>query len=193
MRKKAIAILAILGFVAVCLGYEGIYTLNRAGTKVEPGQVHTLQDNWETLGTFTTTATTPTATNRTATLFTSSDANNVAFTIPTGWNGIRIRCSSTNDGDTSVFDVFLMNSLTDHYNRIATLTFTTGGQTATTSGHEYADTLAATNTNWYKAALGMSPTGNYIAEWMVDVCGSQRIGICPTTITNVAVLEITGF
>lgn len=193
MKNKAILILAMLVFVAVCFGYEGIYTLNKAGSKVEPGQVHTLQDEWQSQTAFTASATTPTSTNRTAALFLSSDANNVSYGIDTKWNVVRIRCSSTTDGDTSVFDVFLMNGDNDHYNRVATLTFTTGGQTATTSGHEYADTLVESNANWHKTASTMSPTGNYIAEWAVDICGSKKIGICPTTITNAAVLEITGF
>lgn len=155
-------------------------------------KLFTLEDGWFQLGTFTASATTPTATNRTAAAFVL-DANNVTYSIKSGWNAIRLRLSSTTDGDSTVTDIFFMNSSDDHFNRISTLTWTTGTQTAKTSGQEYADTIAASNENWHITASTVSPTGNYIAEWAIDVAGSGTIGISPTTVTNNATLEITGY
>lgn len=167
------------------------YLYNLKGERVNPGEMQTLQDDWETLGTFASATTTPNATHRTAAAF-IADAKNVAFEIPAKWNTITIRCSSTTDGDSSVFDIFLMKGETDHFSRIGTLTFTTGSQTATASGYVFADTLAETNEKWHKASSELSPVGNYIAEWMVDHLGSFKVGVSPTTITNTAILDIIG-
>jgi len=167
------------------------YLYNLKGERVNPGEMQSLQDDWETLGTFASATTTPNSTNRTAALFVA-DAKNVTFEIPAKWNAIKIRCSSTTDGDSSVFDIFLMNGETDHFTRIGTLTFTTGTQTATASGYEFADTLAESNAKWHKLSSKLSPEGNYIAEYMIDVIGSFKVGVSPTTITNTAILDITG-
>lgn len=191
MKKCLTWILVIMLFATAA--WAANYSYNKAGKKVEPGQLHTGQYGWATLGTFTTSTTTPGVTKRTTAQFVVNDANNVIYTIPSAYNRIRLRCSSTTDGDSSVFDVFLMNGTSDHYNRVATLTFITGTQTAGTSGYEFADTLAETNSNWHKSAAVMSPTGNYIAEYSIDVLGSAKIGISPTTITHTAILEITGY
>ena len=193
MKKFLFVLGCVLALVIVCYASEIVHLSDRDGTITDPGVVYTVQSDWETLETFAAGTTTPGVTARTYATFDVSDTNNAIYTIPPEWNAIRLRCSSTTDGDSSVFDIFLMNGLTDHYNRVATLTFTTGTQSATTSGHEYADTVAESNTNWHKSASTMSPTGNYIAEWALDVMGSRRIGISPTTITHTAVLEITGF
>jgi len=193
MKKLTTVLTIILLLAGVALAIQGVYSYNRAATIVEPGQLHTGQYSWATLGTFTMTTATPSVTNRTAALFAVNDTNNVVYTIPSAYNRIRLRCSSTTDGDSSVFDVYLMNSASDHYNRVATLTFTTGTQTAGTLGYEFADTLVETNSNWHKTASVMSPTGNFIAEYAIDVLGSAKIGINPTTITNTAIVEISGY
>ena len=154
-------------------------------------KLFTLQDGWFELGTFTAGTTTPGVTARTAANF-ILDANNVTYDIKSGWNAIRLRLSTTTDADSTVVDVFFMNG-TDHFNRVATLTWTTGTQTSSTSGQEYADTVAESNGNWHKSASTKSPTGNYIAEWAIDVAGSTTIGISPTTFANATTIEITGY
>lgn len=198
--KKIIASIVIIGcFVTLALGVviDGFAPFDIDSNRVNPGALHTHQDAWYTAGTFTTGVTTPNATNRTGALFSVTDPKNVSYTIKRGWNGVRLRLSSTTDGDSTVIDVFLKqdasSTTTDHWNRVATLTWTTGQQTATTTNHEYADTLVESNANWHKTTSVMSPGGNYIAEWGIDVLGSGAIGFSATTVTNTAVLEITGF
>lgn len=196
MKKKLITTLVLIGvFITACFAIEGVYTYNKSGTMVEPGQIHSLQDNWVTLGTiFTTATTTPDPNHRTASTFTS-DANNATKEIPSKWNQIRLRCLSQNDGDDSVFDIFLMNGTDDHYTRIATLSWVNGLQTSSVSGYEFADTLVVTNhTNcWHTTGSTVNPGGNYIAEWSVDVLGSKMIGVSPTTIDSNSIFQITGF
>ncbi len=155
-------------------------------------KLFTLQDGWSTIDTIASGTTTPTSTNRTAALFVSSDAKNSTFEVKSGWNNITLRLSSTTEGDTSVTDIFAMRGTADHFTRIATLTWTTGTQTSSTSGEEFADTVVETNRFWHTTPSPVSPTGNYIAEWSVDFKGGGTIGISPTTITNAATIQITG-
>ena len=136
--------------------------------------------------------TTPTSTNRTAALFDVTDTANSTFEIKSGWNSITLRLSSTTEGDTSVTDVFYMRGTADHFTRIITLTWTTGTQTSSTSGEEFADTVVESNRFWHTTPSPVSPTGNYIAEWSADFKGGGTIGISPTTITNAATIQITG-
>lgn len=196
MRRK----LTLL--IVLCVIFVGILTIQHVQAVADgigrggglSHKLFTLQDGWFTLDTMAAGTTTPNQANRTAALFVG-DAANSTFAIKSGWNGVRLRLSSTTDGDTSVTDVFFMNGTADHFSRVATLTWTTGTQTSSTSGQEFADTVViSNNTNtWHKTQSAVSPTGNYIAEWSVDVLGSGTIGISPTTITNAATLEITGF
>lgn len=192
MKTKSLFCFVMGMLIILVLGSSGRqYIYNIDGERVNPGQIHSAQEGWVKAGTFTTVTTTPDATHRTAALFTA-DANNVVFEIPAKWNAVRVRVSSTTDGDSSVFDMFLMNGDADHFNRIQTTTWTTGTQTAGTAGSEFADTVVRSNTNWHKSSAIMSPEGNYIAEWIIDVIGSKKVGFSPTTITNTAIIEITG-
>lgn len=194
MKKQ---IIWLIGFVLIIAGIVGYRTyaqpIDFGGKKESEARLTTKQDEWYTLGTFSAGATTPANSARTAATFNVTDPNNIIYEIKPGWNGVRIRLSTTTDADSTVTDVFLMSSVSDHYNRVSTLTWTTGTQTSTTSGQEYADTVAETNANWHKAASVMSPTGNYIAEWSIDVMGSKMIGLCPTTYANATTVEITGY
>lgn len=192
MKLKAFIVLVLVG---VLFAQAQFYPYNTNNNRVNPGQVHTKQSNWVTAGAFSDSATTPADVNRTAALFTSEDANNVVYTIDPSWNKVVFRCSSTTDSDSTVFDIFIMDGATDdatdHYNRIGTLTFTTGTQTSSTATYEFADTCVASNDQYGFNVI--SPTGNYIAIAEVDVKGARFIGICPTTVTNAAILEIRGY
>lgn len=164
---------------------------------VNQSTLETAQSGWVTAGTFSATTaepTTPNQANRTFALMAAVSKVQV-FTIPASWNAIILRNNSTTDGDTTVYDVFLMRGTSDHYSRVCTQTWTTGTQTSGTSGSEFADTLVLTNnTNtFHNAGIVVSPEGNYIAEYSLDVAGCTSIAFVPTTLTNDAVLEISGW
>jgi len=157
--------------------------------------LETAQSNWVSVGTFLAAGSepsTPNQVNRTAALMAAVSKVQI-FTIPPAWNKVFLRCLSTTDGDSTVFDVFLSRG-TDLYTRVCTLTYTTGTQTSGTSGSEFADTCAVTNnTNTlHVASTLVTPTGNYIAEYGLTVCGNDKVAFVPTTITNDAALEICG-
>ena len=191
--KKTFVILLL--FVGVVFAQQAFYPYDIVGDKTNPGRLHTKQAAWTSVGTFATGATTPGVTARTAALFSVTDPNNVSFSIGPGDNRIKFRCSSTTDADSTVFDVFVMHVRTtdgtDHFNRIGTLTFTTGTQTAGTATYKFADTVVSSNDLY--SITDFSPIGNYIAEANIDVQGAKIIGICPTTITNTAILEWKGY
>jgi len=164
---------------------------------VNQSTLETAQSGWVTAGTFLAASdepTTPNQANRTFALMAAVSKVQV-FTIPASWNAIILRNNSTTDGDTTVYDMFLMRGTSDHYSRVCTLTWMTGTQTSGTSGSEFADTLVVSNnTNtFHNAGIVVSPTGNYIAEYSLDVAGCTSVAFVPTTITNNAILEISGW
>ena len=191
MKKKLVLLLALCFILSTVMLMNHVDAAPSAGGRGRgvSYKLFTLQDGCFAMDALATASTTPDNAERTVAIF-EADPCNITFDIKSGWNAIRLRLSSTTDGDDTVTDVFLSNGL--HYNRIATLTWVTGTQTATVSGHEYADTVAESNANWHKTASTKSPTGNYIAEWAVDVLGSSKIGITGTTVDNAATIEITG-
>lgn len=196
MKKQ---VLWWVGFTLIIVGITG-HVFDRAYAQPDmfggasETQLTTKQDGWTTLGTFTAGATTPAVTARTVATFNVTDPNNIVFPIKPGWNGVRIRLSTTTAADITVTDVFLMSSNSDHYNRVSTLTWVTGTQTSSTSGQEYADEVTETNANWHKAASIMSiAKGDYIAEWSIDVMGSKMIGLSETTFAHATTVEITGY
>lgn len=185
MKFKWSIAIAILVFTILCVA------------AVNQSTLETAQSGWVTAGTFLATGdepTTPNQANRTATLMAAVSKVKI-FTIPTSWNAIILRNLSTTDGDTTIYDVFLMRGVADHYSRVCTQTWTTGTQTSGTTGSEFSDTLVlSNNTNtWHNAGIVVSPEGNYIAEYSLDVAGCTSVAFVPTTITADAILEISGY
>lgn len=195
-----VTILCVIFIYGIVQAIEQVRVVDRAGTERDP-VLFTLQEDFELIGTWTASSTTPGPTNRTYARFTSQDAKNVTINIPPQWNGIRVRLASTTDGDSTVTDMFLADPNSDaptptigDFTRKITLTWTTGTQTCSeASGYEWADTVAASN----EAKSGEweieSPTGNYIAEARVDAKGAIRIGVSTTTLTNNAKMYVKGY
>jgi len=199
-RNKIIAVVTILLVAGVAWALTEVRPKDLEGTDVNPGSVHSPTYSWQSVGALTTGVTTPGVTARTAATFNVTDPNNLVVKMGEGWNGVRIRVSSTTDADSTVIDIFYMDDEAEavtlasgHFSRLATTTWTTGTQTGTVSGQEYADTLVVTNENWAPSPGTISPTGNYIAEYRFDAQGAHYIGFCGTTVTNAATVEIKGF
>jgi hypothetical protein len=198
MKRKRILLTAIvvLCLVGTALAVRGVYSVTSSGLKTNPGQLYTARNDWTRTAAITGAAdATPAVGERDYATFTSSDSNNVIVAVDESWNKVRIRCTSTTDADSTVVDLFFGEGTTStcRFHRVATLTFTTGTQVAETSGHEYADTLVPSNANWLYTAVTVNPTDNYVAEYAVDIGNVSYIGLSPTTITNAAVIEITGY
>jgi hypothetical protein len=203
MNRKTLIKAGVIVFwllvVSVCLAVTGVRPVNRRGMEVDPGQVHTGQYGWHEVGSFAAAGDepdTPTTTQRDQTTL-EALSKVETYTIPSYWNAVVIRCESTTDGDSTVFDMFIRrdntDDVTDIYTRIGTLTFTTGTSEGYTTNYEMADTLAITNEYWGNDLMEVSPTGNYVAELWVDLAGVREVAFVPTTITNNAKLFITGY
>jgi hypothetical protein len=179
MRKRITILLILLTVVtAAYAGTKMVYNVTHRG-KV-------------TFLSFASGTTTPAATVRTLKTFTAEDAANIFVATKEEWNNAVIRCMSTTDADSTVFDMFTAGD-EGHFTRKATLTFTTGTQTAGHSGYEYADTVVITNEKHPTDIVPVSPVGNYIAEVYLDLHDARYVGFSPTTITNAAKIEIVGY
>ncbi len=200
MNKKRFIKTAVIVFwllvVTTVIAVTGVRPVNRRGMEVDPGQVHTGQYGWHEVGGFTDTDTTPTVSQRDQTTL-EALTNTETYMIPSYWNVVIIRCESTTDGDSTVFDVFIRrdntDDVTDIYTRIGTLTFTTGTSEGYTTNYEMADTVTISNEYWGNDILAVSPGGEYVAEVYTDIEGVREIAFVPTTVTNNAKLYITGY
>ena len=190
----------------ICFVIIGLFSF-AAMAEVNYDYLITLQDDWGLFGMFTKATTTPDVNHRGHNTI-AADSNNIIYEIPAKWNRIRLRCSTLAIADlndvndvNAVMDIFFMNGTEDNFNRIATLKFTAGAQCrAVDPNYLFADTLAETNHNWPGVADPnnvrlTNPGGDYIAEYFVDVRGSKKMAISPTTITRTrtAKIEITGY
>jgi hypothetical protein len=99
-------------------------------------------------------------------------------------NAIIIRGSGATDNSDNIYDVLFMASGDDHYNRVATLTFTTGTQTSPVSGEEFSDLITVADEKWHSEMKNASAADDYIGELAVDMWGCGRIALIPTTIVT---------
>ncbi|GAG12617.1 unnamed protein product, partial [marine sediment metagenome] len=126
------------------------------------------------------------------------------FDIPRGWNSIRLRAIGiTNDG---TYTVQVYAGTLGDGNRDADSTaadcelayigqfaFVVGTQVSTTSTYEIADTVVFTTSDWIKTVTPVSPTGNRVAEVMLDLAGADVVVIVPTVASADAKLIGKGF
>lgn len=145
--------------------------------------LNTRQEGWQLRGTVTTGITTPAATARDAA---SVEAlAGIFINVMTGQNAIGLRISGATDNSDNIYDVLFMRGDSDHYNRVMTLTGTTGTQTSPVSGEEFADLIVVSNKKTLQSTLlNASASDDYIGELQLDVFGVKKIAIIPTTIVT---------
>jgi hypothetical protein len=142
----------------------------------------TKQSAWQLRGTVTAGITTPGVTARDKA---SVEAlSGIFIEVFPADNAIIFRGSGATDGTDNIYDILFMASGDDHYNRIVTLTFTTGTQTSPVSGEEFADLITASNLKWHTVPNNASALDDYIGEYSLDVFGVGRIAVIPTTIVT---------
>ena len=142
----------------------------------------TIQEAFQLIGSVTAAITTPAATARDAA---SVEALTGLFIdVMPAQNAIIFRASGATDNSVNIYDILVMAGETDHYNRIVTLSFTTGTQTSPVSGEEFADLITPSNLKWHRPPNNVSASDDYIGEYSLDVLGIKKIAIIPTTIVT---------
>jgi hypothetical protein len=119
-------------------------------------------------------------------------ANVAVFAIEPKMDCVVIRAMGVADNSVNVFDVLVMRGNSGDYNRICTLTFTTGTQTGSTSGYCFADQVTVTNSRWHQTISTISGADEYIAEVAFDTLNVTKMVLVPTTIGSNAIVQIAG-
>jgi hypothetical protein len=141
------------------------------------------QEAWQLRGTVTAGITTPAATARDAA---SVEAlAGIFIDVMPAQNALGFRFSGATDNSDNIYDVLFMYGETDSYNRVMTLTNTTGLQTSPVSGEEFADLIAVSNKKTLQTEIkNASASDDYIGEIQLDVFGVKKIALIPTTIVT---------
>lgn len=218
MKLWKIALLLVL-FTTILFAIEPVYLSEKDGTIVDPGQLHTPRNEWVVLDTTSAADTEPsdlTDIERTYQTVVAVIATDVAtptngdeeisiFDVPRNWNRARFRCRGTTE-EQNIIHYLYFGTLGDG-NRHADSTsedcelayagkldWTTGDQTTVDSTYdEMADTLTVTAGEWNKSWLSQSPTGDRVAEAMIDLMNADIIVIVTQTAGCDCQLIGTGF
>lgn len=159
--------------------------------------LETFQIGWIDLGDITTAQAAPAVTARAyATVNALTATGIVKWDVRYGYNCIEVRFSTNADADSSVVDV-LVASGNDHYVRAATLTLTGGTQTAPIGARAaagvYVDTIVISNKEWHgDMQVVQASGGNYIARFVMDLLGYEKVVFHATTLQASSTLTIEG-
>lgn len=100
--------------------------------------------------------------------------------IPPTWNAVRFRCIGTDDNGTITHQIYL-GTLGDETDcelvKVAQFAWVIGQQVSTTSNYEMAHEVTVTQYCWNKTVGSVSPSGELVAEGIVDVLGADFIVI----------------
>lgn len=194
-----------------------VIQMNKAGERVEPGSLHTLNAEWEAIATTVSAGDEPTDLAVTERTYQTVKAAQIAatggdekisiFDIPSGWNGMRLRAEGITDNGTYTNQVYFGtlgdgNRDVDYTSDSAfdcelsyagQLAWVVGTQASITSGYEMADAVTVTAGEWTKDWTSKSPGSERVAEARIDLIGADLIVIVPTAASADSKLLAKGF
>lgn len=208
-------VIVLLAFIGIAYAIEGVYSYDKIGAKVDPGQVHTDHAIWTTLDATTSAegaATALVAGERTYQLVAAAiiaaagnDDSISVFDVPRGWNAIRIRALSTTATDDIDYAIYVgtLGDGNEHsagtsadcnLQYIGLAEFVTGTQVSTLSGSVMCHQVVFTSaSSWIKTVNVSNPGSNYVAEIQFDLMGADLLVAVPVTVDNDCVLIGKGF
>jgi len=207
MKKYASIFLIIFLLTCVVWAIEGMYTYDKKGSMVDPGQLHSAQQAWVVVDSTTSDGTEPTALAADERTYTavvaaiaaasSGDDEISIYAIPSRANSARFRCMGITNEGTITYQIYLGTLGPGGTNcelvNAGQLAFVIGQQVSTMSGYEMADTLTITEYCWSSAWTAKSPTNGLVAEGRVDLQGADVMIIVATTVTCDAKLLVKGY
>lgn len=209
MKRLIIVAVVLVLFAAIAVAIDPVYIVNKAGLKVNPGQLHTERALWAVFDTSTSSGDEPNdlavAERTYATVAAAAEGGDdeistldLRTAARNNWNRLRFRCTGITDGQSITYQIYLGTlgpGGTDCVLvKAAQLAFTVGTQVSTTATYEFADTLTVTEGySWPVSWLSSSPTGNLVAEAAVDLMGADYIVAVPTTVGCNCQLLVKGY
>ena len=216
--KRALTILAVLVIAlgSVAFAIDKVYTTNKQGKIVDPGELNTGQNLWVVLNTVDATGDEPTdladdeRTYQTvlAAIVTgaSGDEKIETYDVRSHWNGARFRCIGITENATATFIIYggtrdtrLAASVGDcELVPLGQLAFVIGTQASTTSTYEMADTVVVTldgvaDDEWLSDWGTVSTASDRVAEASVDLLGIDTLVLVPTEASADCKLIVKGF
>lgn len=212
MRNKIISALCLIGLVSVLFAVPTTrdktdnIKLNEKNYSIQPTVLTTLQKEWVPFDTTTMAGVEPNdlTTDQRTYAKVIADSNGYAaeisvITVPETWNGIKLRCLGTVDGNSVTYQIYIgtiENSTDCDLAYAGQLAWTIGGQVSSTSSSYYcADTLTITSTQATNTAAWSltSPENDRVAQAKLDLEGENIIVVVPTTANCDAILYGKGF
>ena len=195
MKKKLLV--AILLLAGVCFAANTIVVpVDKDGTRVDPGTVHTAITDWVVVDTTSSTGDEPTdlavgertyQTVKTAIATAASGDDEISILdIPRNWNGIRLRAQGITDNGTYTVQLYA-GTLGDGYRDADSTTedcelayvgqfaWVIGTQGAVTATYEMADAVTVTASDWTATITTASPGSERVAEARFDLLGADVI------------------
>ena len=206
MNKRTVMLIFVLliAVVAYCADLSQVIPIDKDGTRADPGQLHTPRNTWVVIDTTSSTGDEPLDLTVTGRTYTTVKAAIVAalngddeisiLDIPRDWNAVRLRAIGITDDGTATYQIYLgtlgdgnrdvdSTSANCELAYLGQFAFVIGTQASTTSTYEMADTLTITPSDWSEIPAAKSPTGNRVAEGIVDLLGADLLIAVPTTAT----------
>ena len=196
------------------MGKHETILFDKAGTRVDPGSVHTARPEWVEVASTLSAGDEPTdlgvaertyQTAKTAQIADVGGDGKIAFyDVPRESNAIRLRAMGiTGDGTYTIQVYFgtLGDGNRDTDDTLADcelayagqLAFVIGTQASVTATYKMADTVVATGPDWAKSWIVSNPGQNRVAEAFIDLMGADLVVIVPTEISANAKLIARGF
>lgn len=196
VKQISTIILILLIVATVAWGIDQIYTTNRHGVIVDPGQLHTAKKAWVVIDAHESDSTEPTALGNTEKTYLTVVAAIAAASsgdeeisiygddqaerlVMSGWNTVKFRCIGTTNGGVITYQIYfgtLEPGDTDcELVKVGQLAFVIGQQASITTDYEMADTLVVTPYCWSKSWGTASPVADLCAEARIDMMEANII------------------
>lgn len=210
-KEISVVILVLLGLVAVAWGIDAVYTANKAGSIVQPGQAHTAQSAWAIVDATTSDGKEPNdllvdertyaavvAAVAAAASTTDGDIEISVYAIPTWINAGRFRSGGVVDNDTATYQIYLGTlgpGGTDcDLANAGQLVFTMGTQESSIADCNLADAVTVTPYCWPKSwGYATNADADLVAEATLDLMGADILVAVPTETSTDCWLFMKGF
>jgi hypothetical protein len=213
MKKFIVMFLSVL-FITACFASEEVHPIDKDGTRVDPGAVHTARVRWVQIDTSTGSLTMPSdlstieRTYQAAKTIQAANAGNDGeisfFDIPRSWNTIRLRAMGLTENVSYVTAIYFgtlgdgnrdidSTSVDAELSLAGNITWTIGAASSTVTGYRMADTVAVATDTWVKAWETDSFGNNRVAEALINLTGADIMVVVPTTAASDSILIGKGY
>lgn len=196
MKRLILIVVLACALAGMVFAFEGVYSVDRRGSTVDPGQLHTPHNRYVVIATTVNAGDEPNALavgERTYLLALAAaeggdskiEVYPTSGTLAGGDNRVQFWCIGITDGANIIYDIHAgtLGKGTDcELEYMGELDFTIGTQASTTATYEMADAVTVTPSDSVLGWSSVSPGGNRVAAGRIDLDGKDFVIVVPTTV-----------